>query len=501
MSRQIVQYDTRPLVSWSDSTPVSSPNRKAKPKPTKDDRNRVPQNSWQGSQPFPVDKLGMPRQTPDKPSPIPFTPPPEEDTMDWTPSLKQDIRPKSSAVQDKHPDSFSGKLPFYGSLPEAPRPPSWQLRNPTPQRPVENVVQPNPFRRAPMQQENRPADKESRGSDAHFAPPKFFPPTDYNATTGLETLFDQAFTIRSPDDEPSHTTGSDSNSPTSIPSQRTFVFQCLRLSLLVACLVMWKVSQMELVSIPGNYVEITALGSASLIAGLALLEILKRPMDQWNSMEILVFLAELALAIHLGGNLPQIFYERKYFDRYGKGLLVFMSVQEVIGLVASHRQARSASTATVPESTMTRSLSLTADHSHHGSQTLSSTSSSPPPLSFSSTLGGSSFSQPSLTLSQSTPPNYALYRQDFFKDNDSDASDASGGDSDAETTVTSTTNRTIRHMNPFTNSSNSGRTKGGLGSGLQGLSLDDGPGRQTRSQAPQASEGDVYRRYSLRRRG
>jgi hypothetical protein len=56
-------------------------------------------------------------------------------------------------------------------------------------------------------------------------------------------------------------------------------------------------------------------------------------------------------------------------------------------------------------------------------------------------------------------------------------------------------------MNPFRDSSDTGATRRGpgLGSGLQDLSLDDSPGRVTRSQAPQATDADVYRRYPLRR--
>lgn len=456
----------------------------------------------------------MPRQTPEKPAYIPSTPPPEEDEMDWTPSLKQEILPRFSVAQENHRGSFTEKSPFYGSLPEAPRPPSWQLRNPTPQRPVEKAIEQNPFHRVPSEQEKRAADKGTRrGSDVYFAPPKFFPPSDYSATTGLETLFDKAFTIRSPDDEPSDHVG-DSMPPASVNAQKSFVYQCLRLALLVACLIMWHVSQMELVSIPGNYVEIISLGSASLISGFALLEILKKPMNHWNSMEILVSLAELAAAIHLGGNLPRIFYEREYFDRYGKSLLVFMTAQEVVGLGSSYQHARSSArsssnntTASEPTSTAPpqSQAGSQADHSRSGSQSFSSAPSSPPELSFSSTLATSSFSQPSFSHSQSPPQNYGLYRQDFDKDNDndSDGTEGSDTDSDAETTVTSTTNKTIRHMNPFAvDSPRTSRGKGGLGSGLQGLSLEDSPARpMTRSQTSQASSGrrEAYRRYPLRR--
>lgn len=509
VSRQIVRYDSRPLVLWSDTTPAASPNRKAESKAGTNEQSQFQTSS---AQRFPVEKLAMPRQTPDRPAYIPSTPPPEEDEMDWTPSLKQEIRPRFSVAQENHGGSFTEKSPFYGSLPEAPRPPSWQLRNPAPRRPVEKVVEQNPFHRVPSEQENRAADKGTRrGSDVYFSPPKFFPPSDYSATTGLETLFDKAFTIRSPDDEPSDHVGN-SMPPASVNAQKSFVYQCLRLALLVACLIMWHVSQMELVSIPGNYVEIISLGSASLISGFALLEILKKPMSHWNSMEILVSLAELAAAIHLGGNLPRIFYEREYFDRYGKSLLVFMTAQEVVGLGSSYQQARSSaqssgSNATASEQTQTAHPQSQAgsqvDHSRSGSQTLSSAPGSPPELSFSSTLATSSFSQPSFSNSQSPPQNYSLYRQDFDKDNDndSDATEGSDTDSDAETTVTSTTNKTIRHMNPFAvDSPRSTRSKGSLGSGLQGLSLEDSPARpMTRSQASQAPGGEAYRRYALRR--
>jgi hypothetical protein len=77
-------------------------------------------------------------------------------------------------------------------------------------------------------------------------------------------------------------------------------------------------------------------------------------------------------------------------------------------------------------------------------------------------------------------------------------SEAGSSDSDAATTVVSETNNKIRYMNPFVEESPVRRR--GLGSGLQGLSLDDGsPRRTTRSQTARGMGTDANRQYQGRR--
>lgn len=515
ISRQIVRYDTRPLVLWSENTPVASPLQK----PTSD-LSAGGRGHFQGAgsprtfERFPIDRLGIPRETPNRSAAIPDTPPPEDDSMDWTPSSKQEIRPRYLPPAQESGIILNDKSPFYGSLPEAPRPPSWQLRNPTSRRPPERVIEQNPFHRSltqlPSTEQNGSALTDvSRGTDAQFAAPRFFPPSDYGATTGLETLFDQTFTIRSPADESDESAGFPSHSIHihSNQSRPTLTWQCVRAVILLTGLLMWQISQTDLVSVSGNVLEIMSLILSILIAGFALLAALNKP--TMDGMEILVSFAELAsafyLALRLGFSGPQAFLDRVYFYWFGMLLLGFMSLQEVTGLCLSCFRARSRSNVGATDSAaLVHSPGQNALHSRTNSQGHGSAASSPPSLLFSSSQGGSHFSQPAMLVHAQPPPapSHEFYRKDLLldhlRDDDSDGSEASAADSDAETTATSYTNRTIRYMNPFHDSSDTGR-KPGLGSGLQGLSLNDSPGRATRSNHAHVVDGDVYRRYPLRR--
>jgi hypothetical protein len=351
ISRRVVSYDTRPLVLWSDDTAQTSPNGKTQEtKPTTN-----PFSTQDTLQRFPLEKLVSPRPTPAKEPPTPPMPPDVED-MDWTPSQRQEIRPTYTGhIADSTPVS-NGPLPFYGSLPAAPKPLSWQLRNPVVQKPAERVAEPNPFYRVstqPQEKWGHTSNKEE-GNDPHpppFAQPTFFPPGDHNASTGLEALFDRAFTIRSPDDKPN---GDRALAPKLKPlerdtdAHRTFFVAYFRLVLLVASVIAWQLSQSSWISAPGNYVEIISLGSASLIAGFALLETLKQPIVHWNGMEIFFLVVELGFAVYLGANLPRISFDRGDFDNYGKSLLVFMAAQETLSLFFSYPSALAVVGATNP---------------------------------------------------------------------------------------------------------------------------------------------------------
>ncbi|KAL2000977.1 hypothetical protein VTN02DRAFT_2378 [Thermoascus thermophilus] len=545
VSRRIISYDTRPLALWSDNTPTTSPNQKPTTTSTLqstggkksdafgslDSQLRAPR--------FPLEKLAAPRPTTEKGPVIPPTPPPEGEDMDWTPSLQPEIRPTISVHQRDQKSVFEGSSPFYGALPPAPKPPAWQLRNPTPQRLVEQVIEPNPFHRTPTQSQNQWGTGREMAregvSDPVFAPPKFFPPSDHGATTGLETLFDQAFTIKSPEDEDSQDWQSTSNLTLFTPAKNnsSILFPCLRLGLLIVSIVAWLLAQADRIPIPGNYVEIASLGSASLIAGFALLETLKRPMAQWNGMEILVSVAELLAAVHLGGNLPRISFERQYFDRYGKSLLIFMVVQEALGLFSSQTAQRGAETQPQP----TASSHPVHDAGHHGGEnaagnqisqsfsTQASVPSSLPSLSFSSSTVGST------TSSQASEPrplsssfsnygpgvnpslnsqlfNRASFNGNDINDNESDITDPLGPDSDTETTITTATtattatNRAIRNLRLFSveNSPRGLKRQSDFGQGLSGLSLEDANSnpyrRTTRSQTLRQRQANL--RYPLR---
>lgn len=498
----------------------------------------------QTPQRFPLEKLAIPRPSPREETAIP-TPPPEVDDMDWTPSVQHEIRPTHSVYERDQKSALDGPLPFYGSLPAAPKPPAWNLRSqPSQPKPIEQVVEPNPFHRGPSQ--NPGSWTRNQGTnDAVFAPPKFFPMSDHNASTGLESLFDQAFTIKTPEEE-----GKENQQPQQTPQKNNrqpadtrgiLIYQCFRLGLLLASLLTWFLSQFDLLAVPGNYIEVASLGSASLIAGFALLEVLKQPIMYWNGMEILVYFAELAAAVHLGGNLPRVSFAREYFDRYGKLLLIFMAAQEALGLLSLYRAisthaAHAQGQPQNPQTGAPSNMDLFSSHRRGHQMSPVSRSVSPPqnslsavpPLSFSSTAPGSSFSSQAAeppqyhsTLNQGFS-NFGNFGNSFnnhndhknhsftlnsLKENEADASDADDHDSDTETTMTTATtatNATIRNIRygegGISNDNLYSPRRSELGPGIGGLSLDDKPTRRiTRSQTKQNLGGDPFsRRYGGR---
>ncbi|KAJ5085542.1 hypothetical protein N7532_010313 [Penicillium argentinense] len=341
ISRRAVKFDIRPLVNWSDNSWEKKPLRSTETSPVSTARASPVQftptaNNNQIRQRFPFDKLAGPRPAVESSPAIPPTPPPESDDMDWTPTkAPQEIQPRVSVYQRNRPSSFEGPSPFHGSLPAAPQPPAWKLRQ-TPVRHTEQIVDPNPFHRSPPQQ--TPWQHHSASPEPVFRPPRFFPSSDHDTATGLETLFDNAFDLgsdKAPRDDWNQPTQERKSYKPNTPRQIIFLY--LRLILLLASIVVWVFSQNHQLGIPGNYIETCALGSASLISGFALLEVVKRPLVHWNGMEILVLITELGAAVHLGAHLPQESFEREYFDRYGKLLLAFMAIQEALNLFSFYR--------------------------------------------------------------------------------------------------------------------------------------------------------------------
>ncbi|KAJ5818375.1 hypothetical protein N7474_003966 [Penicillium riverlandense] len=525
ISRGLVKYDTRPLVNWSDKSWENTPIRSTETSPVTAPRSRQVHstptaNGVRNNQRFPIETLASPRPVPERSPTIPPSPP-ETDDMDWTPSAPQDIRPTVSVYQRDQPSVFDGPLPFYGTLPSAPKPPAWKLQDQTPKKPIAQVVEPNPFTRIPTQQANQWQQRSGR-SEPVFRPPTFFP--DQDTSTGLETLFDNAFTIQSPDDPPRSNWAQQNQDPRSAypeRAQKFLIFQYLRLGLLGFSIFAWMSSQNRQLPIPGNYIEVGALGSASLIAGFALLELVKRPLAHWNGMEILIYITELVAAVHLGAHLPGVSFDREYFDRYGKLLLVFMAVQEALGLVAFYRAASpQGQEDRVPaESFLSQQGSpqqephrnaiswSPVDSSPPGPQSLSSARSVAPSLSFSSGAGGSSFSTalppaPQYRLSSSQtfhsfPTNDNKNPHSFTMSSlkESDPPSDYDVDSDSETvattatTLTDATTRNIRYgRNPNLDyGSPFSPKRSELGPGIGGLSLEDRPSarRMTRSQTQQ----------------
>ncbi|KAJ5585210.1 uncharacterized protein N7459_005010 [Penicillium hispanicum] len=530
ISRRVVKYDARPLVNWSDNSWETAPIRSTETSPVIASRNQrgiMNTNAAEKSQirqRFPFEKLATSPRSAERPSAVPPTPPPEtNDDMDWTPSAPQDIRPTVSVYQRNQPSVLDGPLPFYGNIPSAPKPPAWKLRTQTPAKLIDQVVEPNPFQQTPTRQPN-PWPQKSAEPRQMFKEPTFFPATDHDTSTGLEAWFDQAFTIDT-NDEPKRdrTQPQSSSRPYSGNARSHLPFQYLRLSLLLGAIAAWYFSENRLMPIRGNYIEAGALGSASLIAGFSLLEAVKKPLPHWNGMEILIYITELAAAVHLGAHLSQEPYAREYFDRYGKLLLIFMAVQELLGLGAPNLgmstiplsedpgpsgsaspHLGSSQQSSPHRGAITWSPSETTRSNSQNAPSFISQQSAPPPLSFTSSAGNPSFSSnfspapryqlPSSQTFSSFPPAYKQNPHSFtmqsLKESEppSDYEQDSDGETVATTatTMTDATTRNIRYgrnPNQTYNTSFSPR-RNDLGPGIGGLSLEDRPSsrRITRSQ-------------------
>ncbi|EPS27629.1 hypothetical protein PDE_02573 [Penicillium oxalicum 114-2] len=551
VSRRVVKFNTRPLVDWSDNSwerPLQGGGAHSVMETSTSQSSATPRaSSGSGSSRFPVEKLAPAHSPPREPAVFP-TPPPEVDEMEWTPSAaKPVLQPSMNIRPQERVSAVDGPSPFTGSLPPAPRPPAWNLRAQPSRKHIDQVVQPNPFTRADPKS---PRQWQSRSQDLEpvFRPPSFFPTSDLNTSTGLEYLFERAFNMDREAPEKAWEQQPTSGNPAPARTNAC-MFNYLRLGLILGSFVAWMFSQNNLLSITGNYIEACALGNASLIAGFALLESVKTPLAHWNGMEILVYITELAAAVHLGAHLPRASFEREYFDRYGKTLLMFMALQEAIGLLASYRRLLASQSQAVSQpqdpaagnlhpahSASPQPSSLPALNNAPWSPAGSSFEYSPVPpsvaetseapgLSFSSTTGNASFSS---ALSSALPPtqhyriapsqSYNKFSTPTPRQNPHSftMSDLQGNDpasdydrdSDTETvattatTLTDATTRNIRYgrfsESDFGSAFSPRRTE--LGPGISGLSLEDRPAsrRVTRSQTKQGLAGRRFLGRTIR---
>jgi hypothetical protein len=311
-----------------------------------------------GLQAFPINNLA-PRQTPTHGPFNPPTPPPEviddSDAMDWTPS-QFSLQPNHSITRLVRQPAAPDPSPFHGQLPTAPNPPSWQLRNSSDQR--ASASQDATPKAPPFSSglgASQSAQQNEAASDIAFAPPKFFPPSDFDKDTGLEKLFDNAFSI---EDEPSDVQKTrwemmmeQASRPiaNTKPSKKSHILKCVLLSSSVAA---WYFAEMR--STPGKHIEIISLGIACLVAGFSLLETLKKPRAHWSVLDIAFSLMQLVASAYLGGSIPRGSYKGRFFDKAGECLLSFMAAQEVMALVwprnlPSHASKMSEATASRPQ--------------------------------------------------------------------------------------------------------------------------------------------------------
>ena len=235
------------------------------------------------SQPFPVEKLAPLSASVYHRSYNPPTPPPESedpDAMDWTPS-HQTFAPNRITLRNQpqqlHPQASS---PFHGALPPAPVDPARRLRNP-PQQPniYKAPAKASSLRLSQSAPRSRqdPYTKKGAQTDDHVAPPKFFPRSNFDTDTGLESLFMKAFRI---DSEPTEvqaaqasqqSTSKGSRTKTSLPpasdTKHTITFISLFASVLG-----WEAANSF--SQHATHARLVALGVACMISALSFLEAL-----------------------------------------------------------------------------------------------------------------------------------------------------------------------------------------------------------------------------------
>ncbi|QSS51409.1 DUF2349 superfamily domain-containing protein [Histoplasma capsulatum var. duboisii H88] len=326
VSRRVIKNDTTPLISWKEDDKPLLPQKPREEHSTQLQLASSPdsQTSFLNSQAslhrFPVNRLSPATPTAPEPS-IPPSPQTDivddADAMDWTPSqqsLQLSVAPKPIPVQQQN------------KLPSAQKPP---LGLPSPGA-VQSILKalghkPNPFHNGPVLQPKLSASKESKAAsslETIMAPPKFFPPSDFANDTGLESLFDKAFSIR--------------DEPVDLQRQQWAVrskehpgssFQILKWVLLAISVFIFLVA--EVFRWPRHSVETAILGISFLVAGFSLLESLMRPLTTGNAVNLILSIIELIVCIYLATYRYQGLYNQYKFDAAEKSIVAFMIGQEV----------------------------------------------------------------------------------------------------------------------------------------------------------------------------
>ncbi|KAM5467846.1 hypothetical protein MauCBS54593_005124 [Microsporum audouinii] len=356
-STSTIKFEKKPLVDWHDNTEklLSNTNSRAGTpliSPPESQTSEVA--SQPASQRFPIASLAPRRLATPEPY-VPPTPPldPRQDdfdAMDWTPSRQPLQIPIKNTNQAP---AISTSTLFQGQLPQVPKPPSWNLRNPVAEKVEKIQKKPNPFHQAPVlqptlfsQEDDEDEEEEDKQpkpvrTNAVFAAPKFFPPS-LTAETGLENLFDQAFSIA---DGPGNTRQSQSaqasiNRKSAVVGNKSA--HILRISLLLLCLGLWMSTKVY--TVPAKSIETVVLGIAFLVAAFSFLESLMKPMLAWNVTEILLSLFELVSCIYLAVVQARQIYNLVGLDNAGIYLVSFMMGHEMFGLGPSSLTPQTSST-------------------------------------------------------------------------------------------------------------------------------------------------------------
>lgn len=231
--------------------------------------------------------------------------------MDWTPS-QQDfqpiIKPPATILTIQQPS------PFYGRLPPNPLSQAHKLRNP-PNQPTFRLAteaQKQSFfnrRRSHMDRDNMSEAstdcfdspmKQSEVGSPRFAEPRFFPPSDHERNTGLESIFSNSFSIaeeprevREAREEVEMQQSTDKTSR-SVMSRN---FQAVSFISLGVSVPAWTFAP----SIPSQTGQIRFVcpAVAAIVAGRGLFESVRRDKAYWRWSDMFIYSLELCSSVFL----------------------------------------------------------------------------------------------------------------------------------------------------------------------------------------------------------
>lgn len=304
--RVLFQDGPEPLGTNAQGADAESHNMISNP-PRQPDSYKTQSPAYQ--RPFSVNDLA-PSQ-PYQPPYNPPTPPPEDDeaeAMDWTPS--QQSLPPASIYRQPKPTRVEPS-PFYGRLPQTPKSQAHKLRNPNQPtfQKASSAQKQNFFKRPHKSDQDEVSElgsdsesvstrvSRSEVASPQFAPPRFFPGSDFLQDTGLESIFSQTFSIAEEPREPSMAREGRKQSDC-FQRPDPIVQRLSVLSLLFSIMAWWHASRIPVLKI---FLRFASLGVASLVAGRGLLQCIQRTEVHRSWIEILLYTSELCFATFLGG--------------------------------------------------------------------------------------------------------------------------------------------------------------------------------------------------------
>ncbi|KAI9758824.1 MAG: hypothetical protein M1835_000527, partial [Candelina submexicana] len=297
-------YEPLTIQEASASRPSSTRKPYATPEPSEFSQYN-PQSATL-VRPFPIDSLAPTSQKSYSSYCDPPTPPPESpisDSMDWTPTQKtfNPARPRRISLPKP---ALTEPSPFYGRLPQAPISKAQQLRNPPNQltfRKASEQKQQNFFNSVVRRSPENDGDEDSpTKGNIDMAPPRFFTQQD-RAHTGLESLFDAAFSIG---DEPKEVKAARQRRREALNQRNASVETASPLAhVLGVCLLILALSAWRLASwmqIFGWQLRVGAVAIVALLASKAFFQELHGARSQARPWNLMLTFCETAGSLVLG---------------------------------------------------------------------------------------------------------------------------------------------------------------------------------------------------------